>query len=350
MSRYKISKKYKGVESEILANGDIAYHVRYINNLGKRVRVRVGTKNNGYNEKLASLKRGDLQNAKINNQDLYFDEIANRFLDIKLINLSKSSKKGYKGMMARLIKYFGHQKLSQIRTKDINTLIINISKELAPKYINNHILILKSVFALAKSEYDVDYLNIFESIKQLKEDNKRERFLSVAEIEVLKNNIEGEHLLFVLLSLSTGARLASILEIKKSDIDLDKREVKIKDIKNNSLYKAYLNNEATLLLADKLPTLSEGDKVISYCKNTITRRLKEVLDKLYNTNLAKDDRKQRVVIHSLRHTFASHLAIRGAPLQIIQKLLNHKDIKMTMRYAHLMPDSGKEWVVNANKV
>ncbi|WP_216358491.1 tyrosine-type recombinase/integrase [Helicobacter sp. 13S00401-1] len=46
----------------------------------------------------------------------------------------------------------------------------------------------------------------------------------------------------------------------------------------------------------------------------------------------------------MRHTFASHLAIKGTPIQIIQKLLNHKDIKKTMRYAHLLPTSGKEWV------
>ena len=44
--------------------------------------------------------------------------------------------------------------------------------------------------------------------------------------------------------------------------------------------------------------------------------------------------------------YASHLAIKGVPIQIIQKLLNHKDIKMTMRYAHLMPQSGKEYVEN----
>jgi len=39
--------------------------------------------------------------------------------------------------------------------------------------------------------------------------------------------------------------------------------------------------------------------------------------------------------HTLRHTFASHLAINGVSLFEIQKLLNHKDINMTMRYMKL---------------
>ncbi|HEY5242738.1 MAG TPA: enolase C-terminal domain-like protein [Polyangiaceae bacterium] len=53
---------------------------------------------------------------------------------------------------------------------------------------------------------------------------------------------------------------------------------------------------------------------------------------------------RRISWHVLRHTFASHLAMRGAPLIAVQQLLGHATIEMTMRYAHLSPQVGREAV------
>jgi len=44
-------------------------------------------------------------------------------------------------------------------------------------------------------------------------------------------------------------------------------------------------------------------------------------------------------IHQLRHTFCSHLAMRGAPAKAIQELAGHADLSTTMRYMHLSPAS-----------
>ena len=57
------------------------------------------------------------------------------------------------------------------------------------------------------------------------------------------------------------------------------------------------------------------------------------------TNVCKKAGVRRVTWHVLRHTFASHLAMRGVPLNIVQALLGHSNVTTTMRYAHVSPSS-----------
>ncbi len=221
--------------------------------------------------------------------------------------------------------------------------------------VNGIIELLKTIFNHNINEKSLNMINPCNGIRKLSVDNKRERFLKSDEIKQLLEEIkENEPLtLFVKLSLQTGGRLETILNIKKKDIDLENRSITLKNLKTNTTYKGFLQNDLIKYLREYLQVLKLNDYVINInnpsIKTTsrqIQSRLRKRLDKLFNLELEKDDRKNRVVIHTLRHTFASHLAINGTPIFTIKELMNHKDIEQTMRYAKLSPDSGKEFVEN----
>ncbi|MBW2185882.1 MAG: tyrosine-type recombinase/integrase [Deltaproteobacteria bacterium] len=55
-----------------------------------------------------------------------------------------------------------------------------------------------------------------------------------------------------------------------------------------------------------------------------------------------DDDRKKVCFHTMRHTFASRLAMAGVPLYTIKTAMGHHSIIMTERYAHLMPDTLRE--------
>ncbi len=147
--------------------------------------------------------------------------------------------------------------------------------------------------------------------------------------------------MFVHLALNTGGRLETILNIQKKNIDIMNNTIVLKDFKNKSNYRGFINQNFMPYLKEQLRGLGINDYVvggreIKYPTTTLQRKLKSILDKHFNKGLDIKDAKNRVVIHTLRHTFASHLAINGTPIFTVQKLMNHSKIDMTLRYAKLM--------------
>jgi len=62
------------------------------------------------------------------------------------------------------------------------------------------------------------------------------------------------------------------------------------------------------------------------------------IQKAHDGSLERSKIGKHIRFHDLRHTFASHLVMAGMDLRTVTTLMGHKDIKMTMRCAHLAPD------------
>ena len=78
--------------------------------------------------------------------------------------------------------------------------------------------------------------------------------------------------------------------------------------------------------------------MFTYAKRTVSR-----IDRAFHGALERAGIKD-FRFHDLRHTFASHLIMRGASLKEVQELLGHKTMTMTLRYAHLSQEHKKKAV------
>jgi len=181
---------------------------------------------------------------------------------------------------------------------------------------------------------------------------QREEYLKRDEIQQLRKAIKDDFLslMAVEILLSTGARVGGALTIQKKDIDLEQGTIKLIDHKAGGVkYVGFISETLRTLLIDHIQKLGRNDFVLS-CDGTptpykhIARPLKKVFDNLFNEGLKANDSQSRIVLHSLRHTFASHLALQNVPLYTIKDLLHHADISMTMRYAKLSQEAGQKAV------
>jgi integrase len=148
--------------------------------------------------------------------------------------------------------------------------------------------------------------------------------------------------------------MESILHLKKCDVDLQNEIIRLTDFKGGGeIYSGYITNTTREILHKTLSKIGFNDCIVSFnydgkklTGRQIQRKLKPVLDELFNKGLDLKDRKNRIVIHSLRHTFASQLALANVPIRQIQELLNHSDISQTVRYAKLQDEANKQALQN----
>lgn len=184
-------------------------------------------------------------------------------------------------------------------------------------------------------------------------DNSRLRFLTRAEADELIAASEDfgrdrDMRDMIVLSLHTGMRLGEIMRLRRPDVDLTHGLIHILDRDGKPGGVVYLNRLTRGLAERRLAEQTENPLFFvppagGRMRENMSQRFKELVDRL-GFNAGIEDPRQRVVFHTLRHTFASWLALAGTDIYMIMKLMRHKTISMTMRYAHLIPDAKRRAV------
>lgn len=132
-----------------------------------------------------------------------------------------------------------------------------------------------------------------------------------------------------MFALNTGIRKSEIFNLTFNNINLIEKFCIITDTKSSKDRIVPLNETSYNIVIKRL---NKGDNYLFHGRNS---KIFYKVIKISKINDGVTDRKQKVVFHSLRHTFASWLVQSGVPLVVVSELLGHSNIRLTQRYAHL---------------
>ncbi len=251
---------------------------------------------------------------------------------------------------------FGNKCLDSIGPFDVERLMLAMKKgkskrgtPYSPTTIRHVVVLLSRLYSIAETWGMYDGPNPCRKVKKPALNNQVTEFLTDEELNKLldtllawRNRMSAS---FVLFLLYTGLRRGELFKLKWHDIDFHRQTVTLRDPKGKK--------DITLPLSDKaVDILLNIEKVhdtqfVFYGKNGQQRvdfsgpwkRIRKA------TGLSPTFR-----LHGLRHHFASALVSAGADLYTVSKLLSHKDVKTTQRYAHLGDKALKDAVALSDKL
>ncbi|MFZ5571823.1 MAG: tyrosine-type recombinase/integrase [Thermodesulfobacteriota bacterium] len=174
-------------------------------------------------------------------------------------------------------------------------------------------------------------------------DNKRMRFLSYEEANQLLSEVKKiseTTWRICLLSLNTGMRFSEIAKLQWQHVNQKSRLIFIVDPKGKEGRSVFMNDSITAMFSE-MGAGETGALVFPDKRGGIMQQISETFNRCVDRlglNKNVTDPRDKVVFHSLRHTAASWLLNSGADLPIIQKILGHKEISTTMRYAKVRDD------------
>ena len=258
-------------------------------------------------------------------------------------NRQKPSGIAAKEMIGRvhLLPALGSRSLDSIRNEDVPRPKQRLEAK-APKTVNN-ILTVPSVLLRKAVEWEV-IERIPCSIKLLRATRGSTAFHDFAEYDRLveaARTLDPRMLLIVLLGGEAGLRCGEMMALEWADIDLPNRQL--------CVLRSDWNGQVTVPKRGRFRRVPLTRRLVGALREHRHLRCSKVLCQDSGESLTRqmvqarvkraslNAKVQHIGVHVLRHTFCSHLAMRGAPAVAIPALAGHQDLSMTQRYMHLSP-------------
>jgi integrase len=231
--------------------------------------------------------------------------------------------------------------LDAITTEDVQRLK-NQLRDRAPKTVNNVLTVLNMLLKKAVEWNVIERMPC--TIRLLPIPKGSAGFYDFDEYERLVAAAKATDrvpYLIVLLGGEAGLRCGEMMALEWSDVDLVKRQFRVE----RSDWKGHV----TATKGGRVRHVPMTIRLVTALREHRHLRAARVLcqgdgspltQKIVQNHVWRSARRAQLGkggVHRLRHTFCSHLAMRGAPARAIQELAGHMDLVTTQRYMHLSP-------------
>lgn len=252
--------------------------------------------------------------------------------EIKLRGYSPKTNKAYLGHIKRFIRYFRQKKINEISNEEIREYLLSLinDTECSEAYLDQVISAIKFLYnnVLKKTDIVVE-------IKRPKKHKKLPEVLSEGDICRLFNSISNKkHRLILLLTYASGLRVSEVVRLKLENFDFERKLIHVKQGKGKRDRYTILSQVVIKNLKEYIRFMKPDEWLFPGAKpgtHITERSVQKILDKA----VAKAKISKNVTVHTLRHSFATHLLERGTDLRYIQELLGHASSKTTEIYTHV---------------
>jgi integrase len=331
---------------EVRASGGKTYYFRYQDQRGRTRQFRLGRSEDielSRARKLVEAKRRQIvfgidpaeEKSQLRKTPTFASFIEEQYLPF-VKTYKRSWTTDVSVLKNHLLPRFGKQYLDEIQRQDILRMHNEATASgAAAGSVNRLIIMMRFIYNLAlRWEVPGVKANPSKGVPLLKENNRRDRYLSVDETRRLYEAVcESENSMLkhiVPMLILTGARKREVLDAQWQDFDLERRQWKIPMSKSGSARHVPLSDGALAVLRE-VPQVAGCSYTFA---NPKTRLPYASIFRSWD-NARKRAGLAEVRIHDLRHSFASLLINQGRSLYEVQRLLGHTQVKTTQRYAHL---------------
>jgi integrase len=251
-------------------------------------------------------------------------------------NFSQSYLKSARLSFTHLNRFYDKREpLNEFSVKDAEGFK-NYLRSTAPLGYKVYLRNMKAAFNKAV-DWEMTTKNPFLKIKFSQHQQVTPRFLTKAELNLVLDNTDSPVIteLFI-FGFYTGCRLSEIINTRWGNIDLIEQRIIIGDknftTKNKKSRLIPICNELAQLLKSRSWGRFNDEFVFSKGNGFPFNR--DYVSRYFKKSVRRAGLDEEIHFHSLRHSFASNLAIRGVPIITIKELLGHSSIITTQIYSH----------------